>query len=426
MYLTYNNFKFIIFLETFFRSKISKRFNFFKILFSMGLFFSILRIIKINKIFTILIYFMWVDTANWTNENSRFFFVKNAKWTWFKKWIKSYLYFFSKLIIWQIGKQKRELLYFFNNNFRFYLFPLLSFKINKFFKLKKLLKYLKFSYIKKNSFIQTKSFNDLKLNHKKFNSKADYLKLITKKTKKKLLNLKINKKGNKNLLYFNKIFWKKKFLIRRKNHRITYYKYKILLLLKKIIINKSIIYKNKILNKRVLNKKFLYNNFMISNVNNLVKNIQNFFIQIKFIYNNYFLILPLFIFLKIFFTYIYKKYFFPINNSFITNFFFIIKKKIDLGSETVIYFIIDKLNQRYKLPRIFYLLNQILTREIKYHRIRGYKILCAGRFSRKDRATYIFSQFKTPLTTKLAPISFSWYNIILKYSICILKVWICK
>lgn len=108
------------------------------------------------------------------------------------------------------------------------------------------------------------------------------------------------------------------------------------------------------------------------------------------------------------------------------NVYFVIRKSEDISASSIIYFILGKIANYYKLSSIINSITKILQLYIKYNLIFGYKILCMGRFSRKDRASYIWRSFKIPLNTKFSAIDFSWRNIILKYSICIIKVWICR
>ena len=52
------------------------------------------------------------------------------------------------------------------------------------------------------------------------------------------------------------------------------------------------------------------------------------------------------------------------------------------------YLILGKLARYYKLPKILYIANKLASLYVRKKMIRGYKIICAGRFTRKDRAYY--------------------------------------
>ena len=71
------------------------------------------------------------------------------------------------------------------------------------------------------------------------------------------------------------------------------------------------------------------------------------------------------------------------------NIFFIIRRADELSANLLLYFIIGKIQNYYKLPYIVHITNKICQSYIQLNLIRGYKILCMGRFSRKDRASYI-------------------------------------
>lgn len=57
--------------------------------------------------------------------------------------------------------------------------------------------------------------------------------------------------------------------------------------------------------------------------------------------------------------------------------------------------------------------------------VRGYKITCSGRFSRKQRATYSWKSFGSlGLSSMKSKLDYSYKTIALKYSSCTIKVWV--
>lgn len=80
-----------------------------------------------------------------------------------------------------------------------------------------------------------------------------------------------------------------------------------------------------------------------------------------------------------------------------------------------------------KIVKLFYKIMRILNFFKKKFRLRGFKLLLAGRFLRRDRATFIWrSKGSVPLSTKLSKIDFASRSIQMKYSRPIAKLWLCK
>jgi ribosomal protein S3 len=95
-------------------------------------------------------------------------------------------------------------------------------------------------------------------------------------------------------------------------------------------------------------------------------------------------------------------------------------------SSLMAHYICIKLKQRYSFLRV---INPFLTfflRSLKrIHIVRGVKIQCSGRLSRKERASYIWRiKGKVPLTTIIAKISYTARIVFLHNSACCVKVWI--
>lgn len=80
-----------------------------------------------------------------------------------------------------------------------------------------------------------------------------------------------------------------------------------------------------------------------------------------------------------------------------------------------------------KIVKLFYKIMRILNFFKKKFMLRGFKLLLAGRFLRRDRATFIWrSKGSVPLATKLAKIDFAACSVQMKYSRPIVKLWLCK
>jgi len=89
-------------------------------------------------------------------------------------------------------------------------------------------------------------------------------------------------------------------------------------------------------------------------------------------------------------------------------------------------FIVVRLTQNFKLGEILTQINNFFYRLYhSYKLIKGYKIQCTGRFSRKQRASLQWKLFYSikPSTLK-SRLHFSMSNIILKYGKCSIKIWI--
>jgi len=124
-----------------------------------------------------------------------------------------------------------------------------------------------------------------------------------------------------------------------------------------------------------------------------IKKIYFNFKKLKYIFILFFKYFPFFLFFKKFISKLYFAYFSNNKNSILINdyfnIFFIIRKSTDITANLLMYFVIGKILNFYKLPKILYIVNNIFKRYLKKKIFKGYKILCAGRFSRKDRAYYV-------------------------------------
>jgi hypothetical protein len=75
------------------------------------------------------------------------------------------------------------------------------------------------------------------------------------------------------------------------------------------------------------------------------------------------------------------------------------------------------------LRNVNYLLQSLMRRKRCF--VRGYKILCSGRFSRKQRATYSWRVFGSLAVGSMkSKLDYTYRTIALKYSTCTIKVWV--
>lgn len=102
--------------------------------------------------------------------------------------------------------------------------------------------------------------------------------------------------------------------------------------------------------------------------------------------------------------------------------------KYQILTKIVSDYIAIRLNQNFKIGEILFSINRFFYKLYKkYKLIKGYKIQCAGRFSRKQRASFqwkIFFSLK-PSTIK-SRLDYSLSEIVLKFGKCAIKVWIQK
>lgn len=105
-------------------------------------------------------------------------------------------------------------------------------------------------------------------------------------------------------------------------------------------------------------------------------------------------------------------------------------KRVALDASNILDFVVNVFKRRRritKINRIFYRILRILRFFKAKYKLRGFKLLLAGRFLRRDRATFIWrSRGSVPLGSKLAKIDYAVRSIQMKYSKPIVKLWICK
>lgn len=105
----------------------------------------------------------------------------------------------------------------------------------------------------------------------------------------------------------------------------------------------------------------------------------------------------------------------------------IILKKMEvseLNATIVSKYIATRLRQRFQLREIL----MPLLRHLTYNKyVRGFRITCAGRFTKKEIALYDLHTFSSvPFSGVTAQFDYSLSEVVLKYSICGIKVWLHK
>ncbi len=146
--------------------------------------------------------------------------------------------------------------------------------------------------------------------------------------------------------------------------------------------------------------------------------IKRFFI-FKF-FNKFFRSFFVFTFLKLFLNK-YKRILFPHSYSKI---FFNFKslEKINISSNVVSRYICIRLLQRYNLKSIIKPIVQDLTQNAA---VAGFKISCCGRFTKKEIAAFFYrSSGSVSLSKATSLIDYAFNEVVLKYSVCGIKVWI--
>lgn len=94
-----------------------------------------------------------------------------------------------------------------------------------------------------------------------------------------------------------------------------------------------------------------------------------------------------------------------------------------LNSDIIGNYLITKLSQRFKL---FKIVDPLLRTLNQLEFLRGFKIACSGRFTRKQIATYYWEKSgKLPLNEITQFIDYKFLTVTLKNSICGIKIWLC-
>lgn len=102
-----------------------------------------------------------------------------------------------------------------------------------------------------------------------------------------------------------------------------------------------------------------------------------------------------------------------------------LSKKI-VNSNMISEFFYIRLKQYYTIWEVLKNVNFLFKFLMRQRRVvKGYRITCSGRFSRKQRATYSWRSFGSlSLSTMKSKLDYGYTTIALKYSSCTIKVWI--
>ncbi len=100
--------------------------------------------------------------------------------------------------------------------------------------------------------------------------------------------------------------------------------------------------------------------------------------------------------------------------------------KMNVNANIISEFFFIRLTQYYTIWEILKNINFLFRTLMRKKRlVKGYKITCSGRFSRKQRATYTWKSFGSlAFSTVKSKLDYSYRTIALKYSSCTIKVWI--
>ena len=98
--------------------------------------------------------------------------------------------------------------------------------------------------------------------------------------------------------------------------------------------------------------------------------------------------------------------------------------KMNVNANIISEFFFIRLTQYYTIWEILKNINFLFRTLMRKKRlVKGYKITCSGRFSRKQRATYTWKSFGSlAFSTVKSKLDYSYRTIALKYSSCTIKV----
>lgn len=100
--------------------------------------------------------------------------------------------------------------------------------------------------------------------------------------------------------------------------------------------------------------------------------------------------------------------------------------KKNVNADIVSEFFFIRLKQYYTIWEVLKNINFLFRSLMRKKKVvKGYKITCSGRFSRKQRTTYSWKSFGSlALSTTKSKLDYSFRTIALKYSACTVKVWV--
>ena len=103
---------------------------------------------------------------------------------------------------------------------------------------------------------------------------------------------------------------------------------------------------------------------------------------------------------------------------------YVLLKDSQVTPSVISYYIVKKLKQRNML---FKVLKPIFKNLELNPMIAGYKVSCSGRFTRKQRATYYWTNKGLVSFNKFnAVVDYSYRQVSLQFGVCGVKVWLCR
>jgi hypothetical protein len=121
------------------------------------------------------------------------------------------------------------------------------------------------------------------------------------------------------------------------------------------------------------------------------------------------------------FLFKFKKFLFPLNFKKV-NFIFKSITRSSITAPVIAKYICVRLSQKYSMKEI---LKPVIKDLISNRYISGFKISCCGRFTKKEIATFFWKKIKkVSLSQGTSHVEYSFNEVVLKYSICGVKVWL--
>lgn len=113
-------------------------------------------------------------------------------------------------------------------------------------------------------------------------------------------------------------------------------------------------------------------------------------------------------------------------SNFLNKIFVIGLSKMNVNANIISEFFFIRLTQYYTIWEVLRNINFLFKSLMRGKRlVKGYKITCSGRFSRKQRTTYSWKAFGSlAFSTVKSKLDYSYKTIALKYSACTIKVWV--
>lgn len=106
-----------------------------------------------------------------------------------------------------------------------------------------------------------------------------------------------------------------------------------------------------------------------------------------------------------------------------TKFTFILSSEKFISANLVKNFILDMMSDRFRLGRVVFAVIRFLNDFRRKGIIRGFRILLAGRFTKKDRATFYWKKRGfLSFNNRMGALDYSFGTKVLRYSLCVCKI----